>query len=104
MNKEQREEMDIEMNVLQRFMREDDSEDSERLERWLELVNAKNALDRRQMQLNIKEKEASISRRHNTIMAELQKVRSWLISSCSFMLRGIRTLHFSRNCNVTILL
>ena len=101
---EQREEMDIEMNVLQRFMREDDSEDSERLERWLELVNAKNALDRRQMQLNIKEKEASISRRHNTIMAELQKVRSWLISSYSSMLRGVGTLHFSRNCNVTILL
>ena len=79
---EQREEMDIEMNVLQRFMREDDSEDSERLERWLELVNAKSALDRRQMHLNIKEKEASISRRHNTIMAELQKVRR-LISTCS---------------------
>ena len=72
---QQREEMDIEMNVLQRFMREDDSDDRERLERWLELVNEKNALDRRQMQLNIKEKEASISRRHNTIMAELQKVR-----------------------------
>lgn len=72
---QQREEMDIEMNVLQRFMREDDSDDRERLERWLELVNDKNALDRRQMQLNIKEKEASISRRHNTIMAELQKVR-----------------------------
>ena len=73
---QQREEMDIEMNVLQRFMREDDSDDRERLERWLELVNEKNALDRRQMQLNIKEKEASISRRHNTIMAELQKVRN----------------------------
>ena len=71
---QEREYVDIEMKVLQQFMREDDSDDKERLERWLVLVNEKNALDRRQMQLNIKEKEASISRRHNAIMAELQKV------------------------------
>jgi hypothetical protein len=37
-------------------------------------VNEKNALVRRQMQLNIREKEASISTRHEGIMEELQKV------------------------------
>ena len=94
---QQREEMDIEMNVLQRFMREDDSDDRERLERWLELVNDKNALDRTQMQLNIKEKEASISRRHNTIMAELQKVRIGFFS-LDYKLRVSYKSTFCEDC------
>ena len=44
------------------------------LERLLTLVNEKNALVRRQMQLNILEKEASINKRHEIIMFELQKL------------------------------
>ena len=60
-----------EQTILERVLR-DESDDKQALDRLLTLVNEKNAVVRRQMQLNILQKEREISARQQRIQSELQ--------------------------------
>ncbi len=67
-----------EKNVLEQFLRTQESEEETKdvLPRYLQLVNEKNGLVRRQMQLNLFEKEALISAKQRSLNEELQTISS----------------------------
>ena len=59
-----------EQSMLETILRQ--NEDSEVLAKYMKLVNEKNGLVRRQMQLNILEKEVTLDKRQAIIKKELQ--------------------------------
>ncbi|CAH2009127.1 unnamed protein product [Acanthoscelides obtectus] len=54
--------------------KDSDGDEEALMAKWFMLVNKKNALLRRQMQLNILEKEADLETRYKTLNLELQKI------------------------------
>ncbi len=67
--------LDHEQEMLAKIIRDGSKESADRvLPRYLQLVNEKNGLVRRQMQLNLFEKEAELAKRQSEIQARLQKL------------------------------